>query len=157
MQVQVKSSFYPSFAGITFTEDDIKKINFDPMVTEIPGIRSLLAKFSYGDSLKSISYSKLIRGDNLDDLNLVKEHLQDHPLVTTASLDTVEYAFHEFIQPIKKEAAATGKERFINEHKGFNSLMTKPPHKADRRQNNLQPILLHADENVQKSKAPGSA
>ena len=54
MQVQVKKSFYQSFGGINFIEEDIRKINFDPLVTETLGSRSLLAQYSYGDLLKNI-------------------------------------------------------------------------------------------------------
>jgi len=74
--------------------------------------------------LKGIFYSKLIGGDVLDDLNILKQQLQDPPCLTIASPDTIEYAFQELVQPIKKEATTTGKEHFINEHKGFNSLLT---------------------------------
>src|SRR5665647_2988471 len=125
MQVQVKKSFYQSFGGINFIEEDMRRINFSSIVTQTLGSRSLLAQYSYGDLLKAIFYSKLIGGDVLDDLNVLKEQLQDHPQLTIASPDTIEYAFQELVQPIKKEETATGKEHFINEHRGFNSLLTK--------------------------------
>lgn len=125
MQVQVNPTFFQSFGGINFIEEDIKKIDFDSLVTETLGSRSLLAQYSYGDLLKNIFYSKLIGGDVLDDLNVLKEQLQDHPRLTIASPDTIEYAFQELLQPVKKEATATGKEHFMNEHKGFNFLLTK--------------------------------
>jgi hypothetical protein len=57
--------------------------------------------------------------------SVLKEQLQDHPWLKIASPDTIEYAFQELAQPIKKEATTTGTEHFINEHKGFNSLLTK--------------------------------
>ena len=41
MQVQVKKSFYQSFGGINFIEEDIRKINFDTLVTQTLGSRSL--------------------------------------------------------------------------------------------------------------------
>ena len=125
MQVHVKPTFYQSFGGINFIEEDIKKINFDPLVAETLGSRSILAQYSYGDLLKSIFYSKLIGGDTLDDLNVLKNQLQDHPQLTIPSPDTLEYAFQELVQPVKKEATTTHKEHLINEHKGFNSLLTK--------------------------------
>lgn len=124
MQVQVKKSFYQSFGGINFIEEDIRKINFSSIVTQTLGSRSFLAQYSYADLLKTIFYSKLIGGDVLDDLNVLKQQLQDHPCLTIASPDTIEYAFQELVQPIKKEATTTGKEHFINEHKGFNRLLT---------------------------------
>ena len=125
MQVQVNPTFYQSFGGINFIEEDIKKIKFDSLVTETLGSRSILAQYSYGDLLKAIFYSKVIGGDVLDDLNILKEQLQDHPWLSIASPDTIEYAFQELVQPVKKETTTTGKEHFINEHKGFNSLLTK--------------------------------
>ncbi len=125
MQVQIKPTFYQSFGGINFIEEDIKKINFDSLVTETLGSRSILAQYSYGDLLKNIFYSKLIGGDVLDDLNILKEQLQDHPWLSIASPDTIEYAFQELVQPVKNEATDTGKEHFINEHRAFNSLLTK--------------------------------
>ena len=124
MQVQVKKSFYQSLGGINFIEEDINKINFNSLVTQTPGSRNILAQYSYGDLLKNIFYSKLIGGDTLDDLNVLKQQLQDHPRLTIASPDTIEYAFQELVQPVKKEATTTGKEHFINEHKGFNRLLT---------------------------------
>jgi hypothetical protein len=124
MQVQVKKSFHQSFGGINFIEEDIRKINFSSIVTQTLGSRSFLAQYSYADLLKTIFYSKLIGGDVLDDLNVLKQQLQDHPCLTIASPDTIEYAFQELVQPIKKEATTTGKEHFINEHKGFNRLLT---------------------------------
>lgn len=125
MQVQINPTFYQSFGGINFIEEDIKKINFDPLITESLGSRSILAQYSYGDLLKSIFYSKLIGGDTLDDLNVLKEQLQDHPWLTIPSPDTLEYAFQELIQSVKREATTTHKEHLINEHKGFNNLLTK--------------------------------
>lgn len=125
MQVQVNPTFYQSFGGINFIEEDIKKIKFDSLVTETLGSRSILAQYSYGDLLKAIFYSKVIGGDVLDDLNILKEQLQDHPWLSIASPDTIEYAFQELVQPVIKETTTTGKEHFINEHKGFNSLLTK--------------------------------
>ena len=103
MQVQIKPIFFQSFGGINFIEEDIRKINFDTLVTETLGSRSLLAQYSYGDLLKNIFYSKLIGGDVLDDLNVLKEQLQDHPRLKIASPDTIEYAFQELVQPIKKK------------------------------------------------------
>lgn len=125
MQVQVNPTFYQSFGGLNFIEEDIKKINFDSLVCETLGSRSLLAQYSYGALLKNIFYSKLIGGDVLDDLNVLKGQVQDHPHLKIASPDTIEYAFQELVQPVKKESTTTGKEHTINEHKGFNTLLTR--------------------------------
>ena len=92
MQVQVKKSFYQSFGGINFIEEDIRRINFSSIVTQTLGSRSFLAQYSYADLLKAIFYSKLIGGDALDDLNVLKQQLQDHPCLTIASPDTIEPA-----------------------------------------------------------------
>ena len=54
MQVHVNPTFYQSFGGINFIEEDIRKINFDTLVTQTLGSRSLLAQYSYGDLLKAI-------------------------------------------------------------------------------------------------------
>lgn len=125
MQVQVNPTFYQSFGGINFIEEDIKRINFNSLVSETLGSRSLLAQYSYGDLLKNIFYSKLIGGDVLDDLNVLKGQLQDHPHLKIASPDTIEYAFQKLVQPTRTEATTMGKEHSINEHKGFNTLLTK--------------------------------
>ena len=37
MQVHVNPTFYQSFGGINFIEEDIRKINFDTLVTETLG------------------------------------------------------------------------------------------------------------------------
>lgn len=125
MQVQINPTFYQSFGGLNFIEEDIKRINFDSLVEETIGSRSLLAQYSYGDLLKNIFFSRLIGGDVLDDLNVLKGQLQDHPHLKIASPDTIEYAFQELARPTRTEATTTGKEHSINEHKGFNILLTK--------------------------------
>ena len=78
-------------------------MNFSSIVTQALGIRNFLAQYSYGDLLKAIFYSKLIWGDVLDDLNVLKDQMQDYPCLTIASPDTIEYAFQELVQPIKKK------------------------------------------------------
>lgn len=125
MQVQVNPTFYQSFGGINFIEKEMEKIHFDFLVSETLGSRSILAQYSYGDLLKNIFYSKLIGGDVLDDLNVLKEQLQDHPHLKIASPDTIEYAFQELVRRSTTAPTTTGKEHIINEHKGFNTLLTK--------------------------------
>lgn len=122
MQVEVKKSFYQSFGGINFMDADIRSIGFSSLVSEHLGCRSLLATYSYSDLLKHLFYSKMIGGDVLDDLNVLKKQVQDHPLLNIASPDTIEYAFQELIQPTQRTATANGKEHHINEHAGFNKL-----------------------------------
>ncbi len=121
MQVQVNPTFYQSFGGINFIEEDIKKINFDPLVAETLGSRSILAQYSYGDLLKSIFYSKLIGGDTLDDLNVLKEQLQDHPRLTIPSPDTLEYAFQELIQPVKNARRYRASDNTGSKSKSYNN------------------------------------
>ena len=93
MQVQVKKSFYQSFGGINFMEADIAAIGFSDIVSQNVGHRSIRAEYSYADLLKHIFYSKAIDGDVLDDLNTLKEQVQDHPQLKITSPDTIEYAF----------------------------------------------------------------
>ncbi len=125
MQVQVKKSFYQSFGGINFMEADIAAIGFSNIVSQNVEHRSIQAEYSYAALLKHIFYSKAIGGDVLDDINTLKEQLQDHPQLKIASPNTIEYAFQELCQPTKKITTATGKEHLINEHKGFNRLFSK--------------------------------
>ena len=71
MQVQVNPTFYQSFGGLNFIEEDIKDIDFGSLVEETLRSRSLLAQYSHDDLLKNIFYSKLIGGDVLDDLTVL--------------------------------------------------------------------------------------
>lgn len=130
MQVQVKKSFYQSFGGINFMDADINAIGFSGIVAENIGSRSILAEYSYADLLKQILYSKTIGGDVLDDINTLKEKLQDHPQLKISSPDTIEYAFQELRKPSKTILTKTGKEHLVNEHKGFNQLSIKLCKKA---------------------------
>lgn len=125
MQVQVKKSFYQSFGGLNFIENGIKKIEFSSIVSNTIGNRSPFALYSYSDLLSSIFYSKIIGGDTLDELRVLKQQMQDHPTLKIPSPDTTEYAFQELVQTTKKVKTTTGKEHLINEHKGFNTLFTK--------------------------------
>lgn len=125
MQVQVKKSFYQSFGGLNFIETDIQKIKFADLVAQTIGLRSVLAQYSYGDLLKNIFYNTLIGGDVLDDLNVLKQQLQDHPHLHIASPDTIEYAFQELCQATQTITTNSGVVHSINEHKGFNSLLIK--------------------------------
>ena len=95
MQVQVKKPFYKSFGGINFMEADITAIGFSDIVSQNVGHHSIQAEYSYADLLKHIFYSKAIGGNVLDDLNTLKEQVQDHPQLKIASPDTIEYAFQE--------------------------------------------------------------
>lgn len=64
-------------------------------------------------------------GDTLDESNYLKSQLSDHPDLKIASADTIEYAFQELRQPSQiVESKKTGALHQINEHKGFNDLMT---------------------------------
>lgn len=125
MQVLINPTFYQSFGGLNFIEKDLRGLGFESLVAENLGHRPVTALYSYGDLLKSIFFSKLIGGDTLDDLNVLKAQLQDHPSLTIPSPDTIEYAFQKLVQPIRKRATTTGSEHFINDHKGFNDLLVK--------------------------------
>lgn len=125
MQVQVKKSFYQSFGGINFMNADLVSIDFSTLATQTLGSRSLSTRYSYADLLKHLFFSKAIGGNVLDDINTLKGQLKDHPQLKIASPDTIEYAFKELVQPTKKIITASGKEHFINEHKGFNTLFSK--------------------------------
>ena len=63
-----------------------------------------------------------IGGDVLDDMNTLREQMQDHPWLRICSPDTVEYVCGELRQPA--QVITTGKEKthYLNEHAGFNRL-----------------------------------
>lgn len=64
-----------------------------------------------------------IGGDVLDDLNIVRKQLQDHPSLKICSPDTVEYVCQELRQNFITVTTAKGTEHYINEHAGFNKLL----------------------------------
>ena len=123
MQVQVKASFYQSFGGINFMEDDYRRMGIENLLTEHVGLRSLLAVYSYSDIIKSLYYMFAIGGDVLDDLNTLNKQVQDHPHLKICSPDTVEYAFKELVKPTVVHTTGKGVKHQINEHTGFNKIL----------------------------------
>jgi len=123
MQVQEKPSFYQSFGGINFMEADYRRMGIEKLFTQHVGSRSVYAAYSYSDIIKSLYYMFSIGGDVLDDLNTLKEQVQDHPSLSICSPDTVEYAFNELMQPNVEHTTDKGVTHQVNEHSGFNKLL----------------------------------
>jgi Transposase DDE domain group 1 len=123
MQVEVKSSFYQSFGGINFMEADFRRLGLDKLIIQQLGFRNLTAVYSYADVLKSLFYMFSIGGDVLDDLNILREQLQDQPVLKACSPDTVEYVCQELRQPTRQIITDKGVSHQINEHDSFNSLL----------------------------------
>ena len=125
MQVQQKSTHIQSFGGLNFINDYLNQAGFEQIVTGQLESRNILAQYSYGQLIKQLFFIALMGGDTLDESNILKEQLSDHPSLRIASADTIEYAFHELCQETKEVKAESGACHQINEHPGFNQLLVK--------------------------------
>jgi hypothetical protein len=123
MQVEVKHSFYQSFGGINFMNADFQRLGLNKIITQHLGLRNLTAVYSYADVLKTLFYMFSIGGDVLDDLNILREQLQDQPALKACSPDTVEYVCQELRQPTREVITDKGVKHLINEHDDFNRLL----------------------------------
>jgi Transposase DDE domain group 1 len=123
MQVVVNRTFHQSFGGINFLEADFTRLDFNSLITKHLGSRSVKAVYSYSDILKHLYYMFSIGGDVLDDLNILKEQLQDHPALHICSPDTFEYVSHQLKTATIENKTDKGVKHQINEHAGFNKLL----------------------------------
>ena len=104
-------------------EADFRKWGLALPITEHLGQRNANAHYSYADIIKSLLFMFSIGGDVLDDLNTLREQMQDHPLLRICSPDTVEYVCKELQQPTHITATEKGVVHHINEHENFNELL----------------------------------
>jgi Transposase DDE domain group 1 len=123
MQVVVKPSFYQSFGGINFMDADFRSLGLAAPIIEQLGQRSANAQYSYADVIKSLALMFCIGGEVLDDLNIVREQLKDHPCLQICSPDTVEYVCKELQQPTQFITTDKGVNHQLNTHEGFNRLL----------------------------------
>lgn len=124
MQVQVNPTFYQSFGGINFMENDFRSNRLPELIDQSLGMRSLTAQYNYADVIKSLFYMFSIGGNVLDDLNTLRQQLKDQPSLKACSPDTVEYVCQELRQPIKKIITDNGVIHQINEHDNFSKLLS---------------------------------
>src|SRR5665647_2018139 len=124
MQVLIKPTFFQSFGGINFMESDYDKLGFEKLITSCLGHRSLTAVYSYSDIIKTIFYIHAIGGDVLDDVNTLREQMNDHPGLAICSADTIEYVSQELRQPNQTIVTDKNVTHIINEHAGFNQLLS---------------------------------
>lgn len=156
MQVQQKKSFIQSFGGLNFIHDILSKNKFPSWVHTHLGNRSRNTTYSYSDILSQLFYTAVIGGEVLDDNITLKEQLQDHPHLKIASPDTIEYSFKELQQATCIQTSTTGAVHAINEHKGFNQLLTalcSQPGLLTDSQNCLLDYDGHIVENTKKDNA----
>ncbi len=125
MQVQVNPTFFHSFGGINFIDASLGKLGVSSLITGALGHRSLIATYSYADVIKTIFYLHAIGGDVLDDVNTLKQQLQDHPELKICSADTIEYVSQELRCPSSEVTTSKGVVHTINEHEMFNKLLPK--------------------------------
>jgi DDE family transposase len=123
MQVVVKPSFYQSFGGINFMDADFRSLGLAAPINEQLGQRSANAQYSYADIIKSLAFMFYIGGEVLDDLNIVREQIKDHPFLQICSPDTVEYVCKELQQPTQLITTDKGISHQLNAHEGFNRLL----------------------------------
>lgn len=125
MQVQVNPTFFQSFGGINFIDADLRKLGLSSLITGALGHRSLIATYSYCDVIKTIFYLHAIGGDVLDDVNILKQQVQDHPELKICSADTIEYVSQELRSQSREVTTSKGVVHTINEHEMFNKLLPK--------------------------------
>src|SRR4051812_7023821 len=123
MQVVVKPSFYQSFGGINFMDADFRSLGLAAPINEQLGQRSANAQYSYAAIIKSLAFMFYIGGEVLDDLNIVREQIKDHPFLQICSPDTVEYVCKELQQPTQLITTDKGISHQLNAHEGFNRLL----------------------------------
>lgn len=123
MQVQQKATHIQSFGGINFINDYLRRNNFAGAVTAHLGLRSILAEYSYADLLGQLFFVSAMNGNTLDESNILREQLKDHPALSIASPDTIEYAFQELRRSTSHITAPNGARHQVNEHEGFNKLL----------------------------------
>src|SRR5690606_26626090 len=97
--------------------------DFDLLVGKHLGRRSTFARYGYNDLLLQLFYTACIGGSTLDESQVLKDQMKDHPSLKIASADTIEYAFQELRIPNREVTTARGARHKVNEHKGFNSLL----------------------------------
>jgi hypothetical protein len=123
MQIQQKATYIQSFGGLNFINTYLTANNFREIVTNHLGVRSIIARYSYADLLRQVFFLASINGTTLDESNVLREQLKDHPELRIASPDTIEYAFQELRQQTQLVTTERGVCHQINEHKGFNELL----------------------------------
>ena len=123
MKVQQKATHIQSFGGLNFINAYLIANNFQSIVTNHLGQRSIISRYSYADLLRQLFFLAAINGNTLDESNVLKEQLNDHPELRIASPDTIEYAFQELSQKMKLITTEKGICHQLNEHKDFNELL----------------------------------
>lgn len=123
MQVQINPTFYQSFGGINFMENDFRHNVLPKLIDESLGLRNLTAQYSYSDVIKSLFYMFSIGGNVLDDLNTLRGQLKDQPSLKACSPDTVEYVCQELRQSTREIVTDDGVKHQINDHDSFNKLL----------------------------------
>lgn len=124
MQVEVKPRFFQSFGGINFIEADYRKMQLSNLIVKFLGYRSPNAVYSFADIIKAVFYLHIIGGDVLDDVNTLQQQLSDHPGLPVCSADTIEYVCQELRQPNRETVTEKGVIHTVNEHEGFNRLLS---------------------------------
>ena len=71
-------------------DSDFRKSRLGSLITKHLGYRSPVAYYSYSDILKNLFYLHAMGGEELDDLNILRDQLKDRPNLSVCSADTVE-------------------------------------------------------------------
>ena len=103
---------------------DYRKMRLSSLITDYLGYCSLNALYSYSDIIKTVFYLRAIGGDVLDDVSALRQQLSDHPGLPVCSADTMEYVCQELQQPNGEIVTEKGVRHIINEHEGFNRLLS---------------------------------
>jgi len=155
MQIEVKKSFYQSFGGINFLENDFNYLGLARLINRHLGQRNPNAAYSYADVLKSLWLMFSIGGEVLDDLNVLREQLKDHPWFTPCSPDTVEYVCRELKPPIKEVITDKAVKHQLCEHEGFNRLLPALALQGELL-STTQPYTLDYDGHIVENAKPDS-
>lgn len=137
-------------------DSDFQKLGFELLITAYLGLRSPVAYYSYSDVLKNLFYLHAIGGEVLDDINILRKQVKDHPKLRVCSADTVEYVSQELKQVNELIVTNKGITHTLNRHKGFNKLLPALS-KQGGLLNTKQSYTLDYDGHIVKNTKPDNA
>ena len=93
-KVQIKSEKVTPFGGLFFVSREFRRYVM-PYVDKYLGLRSKLIGYQYSEILNTMASNFFCGGDRMEDINVLKEKMPQHPEFTLCSPDTVLRAISE--------------------------------------------------------------
>lgn len=157
MQVHQIHAHIQSFGGLNFLNESLNDRDFDLLVGKHLGRRSTFARYGYNDLLLQLFYTACIGGSTLDESQVLKDQMKDHPSLKIASADTIEYAFQELRIPNREVTTARGTRHKVNEHKGFNSLLAAVCAPQLKQRGNASGFMMDYDGHIIENRKKDNA